>query len=125
MNRFVKSRSFRFGLVAWACIIALGADFANLDDLINTGTVLHEDQDVLSGQSQDCHSSDHSLAGFVQAAPEVWICAIVDQDSPSHTVDNDAYEFAGLNLPMDPDISIVSTTPPVDALYLKYHRLLI
>ena len=125
MNRFVKSRSLRFGLVAWVCIIALSADFANIDDLINPGTVLHDDQDVLSGQSQDLHSSDHCLASYTTAVPELQVCASLDQDSPSLAADVDACELAVVNLPIDPGLRIESTTPPGDALYIKHHRLLI
>ncbi len=125
VNRFVKSRSFRFSIVAWACIIALSADFANIDDLINIGTVLHDDQDVLSGQSQDPHSSDNSPASYTSAVPGLQVCACVDQDSPSLAADVDACEFSVVNLPIDPGLRLESTTPPGDALYIKYHRLLI
>jgi hypothetical protein len=125
VNRFVSKRSCFFGILAWACIVALGADFANIDDLIDTGTVLHDDQDVLAGQFQNLSNTSHSPAGITAYAPGPQVRTSVDQDSPSLEAEIDASEIAVMNLPSEPDASIEFTLHPDEALYLKYRNLLI
>ncbi len=125
MNRFVSNRSFLFGIFAWLCIVSLGADFANLDDLIDTGTVLHDDQDVLAGQCQDLLNPNHSPAGFTASAPVLQVRTSVDQDSPSLEADIDASDIAEKIIPSEPDARIECAMHQDEALYLKYRHLLI
>jgi hypothetical protein len=125
VNRFVKNRSLLYSLSVWAFVIALSADFANIDDLFNLATVLHEDQDVLSGQVQDHHPSDHSLANFATAVPAMHPGVIVDQDSASLEAEVDACELAVMDLPADPDLAIASPPASCEALYIRHHKLLI
>jgi hypothetical protein len=125
MNRFVQNRSLVFFIATWACIVALGADFANVDDLISSDPVLHDDQDVLAGPLQTARTPDHLNPVGPVTVPHARLYAIVDQDSPSLAADVAGFELAVLDLPMDPVHQVRSAISSNDELFLWHRTLLI
>ena len=84
-----RSRTALFGL--WILIAATFADAANIDDFLGSAVVLHDDQDVTSGTSQQVPVPHEATASRVPARHAGPSCVIIDQDSPSLA----APEFSG------------------------------
>jgi hypothetical protein len=125
MIRSFSHRQFLFGILAWVCIAALGADFANLDDLLTTGVVLHEDQDVLGGDQGIYAHTGHAFAPVVAKSLKIPAFAIIDQDSPSPAPDVDSSVLPFGQIFLEPALLTPLSPLTGEALYIKHQSLLI
>jgi hypothetical protein len=125
MIRSISYRPLLFAVLAWACIVAMGADFANLDDLLTTGVVLHDDQDVLSDVQNTHARADNAYAPVVAHPLHPVACAIIDQDSPSPAPDTDASVLPFGQVFLEPSPFALCAPPAGEALYIKHQSLLI
>ncbi len=118
-------RPFVLCMVTWACILALGADFANLDDLLTSRTVLHDDQDMLGTDTGATTTRGSAFTVPTATSPRIPVFALIDQDSPSSVPEVDAITtIVGRLSPISTPFT--RTLPlSVEALYLKHQRLLI
>jgi hypothetical protein len=97
MNRFVKTRSGLFLLLAWVIAASLFADAANLDDLCTSNYVLHDDDEVCSTASPSLPRGQSPGAPLPSNVPQKQVRVVVDQDSPALASD-----------PLGPPSTIVS-----------------
>jgi hypothetical protein len=125
MIRSLSHRPLLFGILAWACIIALSADFANLDDLLTTGVVLHEDQDVLSGDQGSHGSTEQAFVPVVAKTLKLPACAVIDQDSPSPAPDAESAVLPYGQVFIEPAPFTPLSPLTGEALYIKHQSLLI
>lgn len=137
MNRFVKSQSVLSYLVAWFFVAALFCDGANLDDLLPGCIVLHDDDEVASGDRaassddaafafQELHQSQRTCTAR-QSAP---FCparyrVILDQDSPSLAALGFQSVFKDLVFLCNSHTVALERQLPTELLFLRFHSLLI
>jgi hypothetical protein len=125
MSQFASNRSAMFLIVVWSFLFALFADAANLDDILSSASVLHDDDEVTSTQCQTGPSEAHSAQETNHKVPAPPLRVIIDQDSPSLAAEYDLVAIAVTPGFCDCRVTAVDAGFSSSDLHIKFRTLLI
>ena len=136
MNRPIQVSSPVARAFAWFLLVALFCDTANLDDLISTTPVLHDDDEVVAsslgncpggfvtGSSQPDASREPAVSQSVQWS-RVLLRVCVDQDSPSLPANEPYIKSQSLFCRFDDVLHSPAVDLPAQQLHILFRSLLI